>query len=335
MIQELFGVSGLLAAPPGDPKISINASILDSSPSTSVSAPTSTSTAAATTNTPTATSNSEAQNLRCPRCESSNTKFCYYNNYNLTQPRHFCKTCRRYWTKGGALRNVPIGGGCRKNRTAAATVVKSAAAKMKTVSSDIFGRVGFGNGSALDPQVISPTQILWGSPQNSHLLAVLRSATQNQNPNPKSLARSHVINDPPAASATATTTTTTTPFHARTMGFDPVNHIPSLGLCSSYWRNNHTQLLHQQNGHIHGSGDHVSGASTGIQELYQKLKSSSSSSSSNYFTDGQQGSVGVTSIGTAAILETAPVGGGETTAGYWNPTFSWSDVHASANGAYP
>ena len=208
-------------------------------------------------------------------------------------------------------------------------MVKSAAAKMKTVSSDIFGRVGFGNGSALDTQLISPTQILWGSPQNAHLLAVFRSATQNQNPNPKSLARSHVINGPPAASATATTTTT--PFHARTMGFDPANHISSLGLCSSYWRNNHTQVLHQQNGHIHGSGDHVSGGTTGIQELYQKLKSSSS----NYFTDGQQGSVGVTSVGTAAILETAPVGGGETAAGYWNPTFSWSDVHASANGAYP
>eukprot|EP01018_Ginkgo_biloba_P013885 Gb_31997 [translate_table: standard] len=56
------------------------------------------------------------QALRCPRCDSPNTKFCYYNNYNLTQPRHFCKTCRRYWTKGGALRNVPIGGGCRKNK---------------------------------------------------------------------------------------------------------------------------------------------------------------------------------------------------------------------------
>ncbi|KAI3932105.1 hypothetical protein MKW92_011837 [Papaver armeniacum] len=52
---------------------------------------------------------------RCPRCDSPNTKFCYYNNYSLAQPRHFCKTCRRYWTKGGALRNVPIGGGCRKN----------------------------------------------------------------------------------------------------------------------------------------------------------------------------------------------------------------------------
>ncbi|KAE8704076.1 Dof zinc finger protein PBF [Hibiscus syriacus] len=53
---------------------------------------------------------------KCPRCDSPNTKFCYYNNYSLSQPRHFCKTCRRYWTKGGALRNVPIGGGCRKNK---------------------------------------------------------------------------------------------------------------------------------------------------------------------------------------------------------------------------
>ncbi|KAK4790597.1 hypothetical protein SAY86_017901 [Trapa natans] len=54
--------------------------------------------------------------LMCPRCESTNTKFCYYNNYSLTQPRHFCKTCRRYWTRGGAIRNVPVGGGCRKNK---------------------------------------------------------------------------------------------------------------------------------------------------------------------------------------------------------------------------
>ncbi|KAL2465070.1 Dof-type domain-containing protein [Abeliophyllum distichum] len=47
------------------------------------------------------------QVLKCPRCDSPNTKFCYYNNYNLSQPRHFCKSCRRYWTKGGVLRNVP------------------------------------------------------------------------------------------------------------------------------------------------------------------------------------------------------------------------------------
>ncbi|WOG85204.1 hypothetical protein DCAR_0104392 [Daucus carota subsp. sativus] len=53
--------------------------------------------------------------LNCPRCNSSNTKFCYYNNYNRTQPRHFCKACKRHWTKGGTLRNVPVGGG-RKNK---------------------------------------------------------------------------------------------------------------------------------------------------------------------------------------------------------------------------
>ncbi|XP_062198450.1 dof zinc finger protein MNB1A-like [Phragmites australis] len=51
----------------------------------------------------------------CPRCESRDTKFCYYNNYNTSQPRHFCKSCRRYWTKGGSLRNVPVGGGTRKS----------------------------------------------------------------------------------------------------------------------------------------------------------------------------------------------------------------------------
>ncbi|KAJ8465154.1 hypothetical protein OPV22_027706 [Ensete ventricosum] len=51
---------------------------------------------------------------RCPRCESRDTKFCYYNNYNMSQPRHFCKSCRRYWTLGGSLRNVPIGGASRK-----------------------------------------------------------------------------------------------------------------------------------------------------------------------------------------------------------------------------
>ncbi|XAR61830.1 hypothetical protein NMG60_11016354 [Bertholletia excelsa] len=68
----------------------------------------------------------EPEQLQCPRCDSTNTKFCYYNNYNLSQPRHFCKSCRRYWTRGGTLRNVPVGGGSRKNpnkrlRTAATT----------------------------------------------------------------------------------------------------------------------------------------------------------------------------------------------------------------------
>ncbi|CAL4924857.1 unnamed protein product [Urochloa decumbens] len=58
--------------------------------------------------------------LPCPRCNSMDTKFCYFNNYNVNQPRHFCKNCQRYWTAGGAMRNVPVGAGRRKNKHAAA-----------------------------------------------------------------------------------------------------------------------------------------------------------------------------------------------------------------------
>ncbi|KAF7019637.1 hypothetical protein CFC21_032794 [Triticum aestivum] len=52
--------------------------------------------------------------LECPRCSSTDTKFCYYNNYSTAQPRHYCRACRRYWTHGGTLRKVPVGGACRR-----------------------------------------------------------------------------------------------------------------------------------------------------------------------------------------------------------------------------
>ncbi|XP_060193782.1 cyclic dof factor 3-like isoform X2 [Lycium barbarum] len=54
--------------------------------------------------------------LPCPRCNSMETKFCYFNNYNVSQPRHFCKNCQRYWTAGGTMRNVPVGAGRRKHK---------------------------------------------------------------------------------------------------------------------------------------------------------------------------------------------------------------------------
>ncbi|KAG0474641.1 hypothetical protein HPP92_014327 [Vanilla planifolia] len=60
-------------------------------------------------------SEAEGAALNLPRCESTNTKFCYYNNYSRAQPRHFCRACQRHWTVGGTLRNVPVGGG-RKNK---------------------------------------------------------------------------------------------------------------------------------------------------------------------------------------------------------------------------
>ncbi|XP_019429776.1 PREDICTED: dof zinc finger protein DOF1.8-like isoform X2 [Lupinus angustifolius] len=74
------------------------------------------------------------QALNCPRCHSTNTKFCYYNNYNLTQPRYFCKTCRRYWTEGGTLRNIPVGGGSRKNKRSSSNSSCSSSSPHKKVS---------------------------------------------------------------------------------------------------------------------------------------------------------------------------------------------------------
>ncbi|KAL4363322.1 hypothetical protein GQ457_04G036280 [Hibiscus cannabinus] len=75
------------------------------------------------------------QALKCPRCDSLNTKFCYYNNYNLSQPRYFCKGCCRYWTKGGVLRNVPVGGGCRKTKRSKSKTKPSSASASASVSS--------------------------------------------------------------------------------------------------------------------------------------------------------------------------------------------------------
>ncbi|KAL6009120.1 hypothetical protein ACLOJK_022347 [Asimina triloba] len=66
--------------------------------------------------------------LPCPRCNSLETKFCYFNNYNINQPRHFCKNCQRYWTAGGTMRNVPVGAGRRKNKSSASRYLQAAQA---------------------------------------------------------------------------------------------------------------------------------------------------------------------------------------------------------------
>jgi hypothetical protein len=81
-----------------------------------------------------ATKAAAAEGEPCPRCESRDTKFCYYNNYNTSQPRHYCRSCRRYWTKGGSLRNVPVGGGCRKNKRASTSKKSSTAAVTSPIS---------------------------------------------------------------------------------------------------------------------------------------------------------------------------------------------------------
>lgn len=97
--------------------------------------------------------NSQSDPLPCPRCDSKNTKFCYYNNNNKLQPRHFCKACKRHWTKGGTLRNVPLGGG-RKNKRLKTTATSTASSTVTSTQNlslalgdqkDIFGILSQGS----------------------------------------------------------------------------------------------------------------------------------------------------------------------------------------------
>ncbi|KAF4354622.1 hypothetical protein F8388_009613 [Cannabis sativa] len=110
------------------------------------------------------------QALKCPRCDSTNTKFCYYNNYSLTQPRYFCKACRRYWTKGGTLRNVPVGGGCRRNKRSSSnnnnnnSSSSSTATSSATSSSKLIKPSHHHNSLLLLPQQLS---VIGGSNSSS------------------------------------------------------------------------------------------------------------------------------------------------------------------------
>ncbi|KAL6553125.1 hypothetical protein OROGR_006967 [Orobanche gracilis] len=79
-----------------------------------------------------------SEHLPCPRCDSTNTKFCYYNNYNFSQPRYFCKACRRYWTHGGTLRDIPVGGGIRKNAKRPRNTLSDAASAGGGVAVGVF-----------------------------------------------------------------------------------------------------------------------------------------------------------------------------------------------------
>ncbi|URE23240.1 zinc finger protein [Musa troglodytarum] len=289
----------------------------------------------------TADQQQQQKNLRCPRCDSTNTKFCYYNNYNLTQPRHFCKTCRRYWTKGGALRNVPIGGGCRKTRAVAAIAApgvcgkSTSATKTRPASPDLVLRSDLVGG--LENELSST---LWPSPHPSHLISLLRSSSL-QNPNTilhstpslhlnsarideeKTLLGSHMVADP---------------------GGTPNSHSPSLealsqlALGASPWRNSNK---HSSSSHHHHhqqsqpqNDDMLLGVtpSSEIQDLFQKFKSSA-----NYHNEqlqtvmsnvGPFGSscsstaslmtmAGTLTNATAPIMDHIPLSAGEF--GNWNP----------------
>ncbi|KAK9129632.1 hypothetical protein Sjap_010119 [Stephania japonica] len=367
MIQELFGDAGLLV---GERKISFNGGsvLFESSPSSSpspISSSSSSSSAATTTITTAPPTSSAPENLRCPRCDSSNTKFCYYNNYNLTQPRHFCKTCRRYWTKGGALRNIPIGGGCRKNKTSISTASSTAsksstAGKAKTnyvcSSSEIIKSLGSGF-SSTHQLLGSPNNsgtVLWGSPQSSQMLAFLKA---NQNPNPNiSLSSNPMImgvkddqgpitGSCPNVNNVGSSSLSSSLVGARALSLETTDlghQVPSIGLFGSLSRNNHvqnhqSQLLQLQHQLPQQSGAVLLGEiqNMGIvhQELFQRVRSLSNQySTTDCLTQGL--ALSTLNNNSSSILEPAIGSGGEF--GHWNnQPFSWSDLPASNNPSFP
>ncbi|CAI9783844.1 unnamed protein product [Fraxinus pennsylvanica] len=108
--------------------------------------------------------------IKCPRCDSTKTKFCYYNNYNKSQPRHFCKACKRHWTKGGTLRNVPVGGGHKNKRlkttnattsTGTTPTTTSAATSNSMLEKSMMGT--FTTGSNIPGPLIQDTEYIFPS----------------------------------------------------------------------------------------------------------------------------------------------------------------------------
>ncbi|KAK9706715.1 hypothetical protein RND81_07G147100 [Saponaria officinalis] len=187
--------------------------------------------------------NNSQEALRCPRCDSSNTKFCYYNNYSLSQPRHFCKACKRYWTRGGTLRSVPVGGGCRKNKrvkrhpnNSSSSSANNITTNNNTTNNNNFHEgsvnslpagVGVGGGSHIHDLISSPSNPLFYNSDHNNLMNFPFSRYDLQNPpqiNGFGLGFSSglvhnldghgfrdLISSYPTNTTTTTTTTSTTP----------------------------------------------------------------------------------------------------------------------------
>ncbi|KAG2453594.1 hypothetical protein HYH02_001812 [Chlamydomonas schloesseri] len=111
----------------------------------------------------------------CPRCNSMDTKFCYYNNYNIKQPRFYCKTCQRYWTAGGTLRNIAPGSGRRKSKSKAARE-KNSPSLAEQLTAAAAGQSMFGLGGGGGYNGISPALALAAATDPTSALLAANSA---------------------------------------------------------------------------------------------------------------------------------------------------------------
>jgi hypothetical protein len=125
--------------------------------------------------------------LPCPRCNSMDTKFCYYNNYNIKQPRHFCKSCQRYWTAGGNMRNIPVGAGRRKSKSSSSScrsiLIPSSSLAPPIADATLYPLSIKGNQADVKLGPDSP------SPLCNSMASVLKIGEQSNNANPASTAQ--------------------------------------------------------------------------------------------------------------------------------------------------
>ncbi|XP_055833998.1 dof zinc finger protein DOF2.1-like [Solanum dulcamara] len=192
----------------------------------------------------------EQQPQKCPRCDSGNTKFCYYNNYSLTQPRYFCKSCRRYWTKGGTLRNVPVGGGCRKNK-------RSSTSSSKRSSQD-----------NMSPNNNNPLTIPISSYDSSTDLSLAFARLQKQTNGHLGIDQENNNNNMSMMYNTGNNNTSTTFLDALRGGF--LENAPNHGLFhnNNMYYGNMGQLVDNGELGIHYDQEMSIGTSTVKQEMY-------------------------------------------------------------------
>jgi hypothetical protein len=182
-----------------------------------------------------------------------------------------------------------------------------AVGKLKAVAS------GFDN-----HELITSSPIMWGTPQNSHILALLRGANhQSPSPNPNMLSNPNTKEE------------------VNSIGIHMMNDhhraVSELGSLSHsqvpFWKSPNN--IQQQNGFM--VSESPQNNNNGLQDLYQRLRSTA-----NYYDQPSiNGNNSSMLSSSSSMLDSAPVAGGEL--GYWNNSAfsSWSTDLPTTNGAYP
>ncbi|KAF3781328.1 Dof zinc finger protein DOF5-3 [Nymphaea thermarum] len=276
--------------------------------------------------------------LKCPRCDSSNTKFCYYNNYNLTQPRHFCKSCRRYWTKGGALRNVPIGGGCRKNKASGGRSSKSkaeSATNSKTSSTTATSTAASNSCVMTDREQPASSSALTATTESPAVMQQTATSISSF-----LLQNSHVF-DPQSYLGLLKPAGNHNSSILPQRSVSDAHNLGAMGMLNGsvgIWRNgsnlNQHHHHHQnQPPYFHHNqlglmGDQTGiGSCGGIQELYQKIRAVSGS----YVNEEHQNVQPV--MNANSIIEPTALAVGDL--GYWGSALPWPDLHSTAGASFP